>query len=148
MRVLVSRAVALAMCGGACTSHPEASVDELSATGLYADTASARLADDVRPFRPHPDCSPDGKSIAFWSNRDGNQEIYVMNVDGTGQRRLTDNPASDANPAWSPDGTKILFHSDRGGNRDLYVMNADGSNPRAVTSDLGDDIAPDWTNAR
>jgi TolB protein len=48
-----------------------------------------------------PAWSPDGKKIAFVSQRDGNLEIYVMNADGTGQTRLTDNPAPDEYPAWS-----------------------------------------------
>ena len=47
--------------------------------------------------------SPDGTRIAFGSNRDGNGEIYVMNADGSGQTRLTNNPAEDAVPAWSPE---------------------------------------------
>ncbi len=47
--------------------------------------------------------------IAFSSNRDGNAEIYVMDADGGGQTRLTDNPAPDGEPAWSPDGTKIAL---------------------------------------
>jgi TolB protein len=44
----------------------------------------------------------DGRRIAFVSNRGGNEEIYVMNADGSGQRRLTRNPADDIHPAWSP----------------------------------------------
>src|SRR5689334_19079267 len=54
--------------------------------------------------------------IAFTSQRDGNPEIYVMNADGSGQTRLTNNPRGDEFPAWSPDGTKIAFASvsDRG----------------------------------
>src|SRR5687767_4151276 len=58
--------------------------------------------------------------IAFSSFRDGNQEIYVMNPDGSGQTRLTDNPADDGAPAWSPDGTKIAFTSNRDGNYEIY----------------------------
>ena len=58
-----------------------------------------------------PSWAPSGDKIAFVTNRDGNQEIYVMNADGSGQTRLTTNAAIDTGPAWSPDGTKILFQS-------------------------------------
>ena len=51
--------------------------------------------------------------IAFTSSRDGNYEIYVMDDDGSNQRRVTVNPASDRHPAWSPDGKKIAFVSNR-----------------------------------
>src|SRR5687767_3392148 len=61
--------------------------------------------------------------IAFQSNRDGNNEIYVMNGDGSGLTNLTDNPADDFGPVWSPDGKKIIFSSNRDGNYDIYVMN-------------------------
>src|SRR5690606_1040696 len=47
-----------------------------------------------------PVYSPDGTRIAFMSNRDGNPEIYVMNVDGTNVRRLTNHPAGDVTPTW------------------------------------------------
>ena len=60
--------------------------------------------------------------ILFVSDRDGNNEIYVMNADGTGQTRLTFNAANDNNPKWSPDSTKIVFTSDRDDpNYDIYV---------------------------
>ena len=64
--------------------------------------------------------------IVFTSDRDGNSEIYVMNPDGSGQTRLTNNGAIDADPVWSPDGTKIAFWSERDGPAEIYVMNADG----------------------
>ena len=54
--------------------------------------------------------------IAFTSSRDGDVEIYLMNPDGTGQRRLTNSPGSDSQPSWSPDGTRIAFTSLRDGN--------------------------------
>jgi len=79
--------------------------------------------------------------IAFDSNRDGNDEIYVMNADGTGQTRLTNNAASDVGPAWSPDGTKIAFN--RG--FDIFVMNADGSSQIRLTSSAAMNIAPAWS---
>jgi dipeptidyl aminopeptidase/acylaminoacyl peptidase len=80
--------------------------------------------------------SPNGSKIVFQSIRDGQAEIYVMNSDGTGQTRLTNNPAWDTAPAWSPDGTKILFTSlrDDGVTPALYLMNADGSNQTRVTT--------------
>lgn len=60
-----------------------------------------------------PSFSPDGESIAFVSERDGNQELYVMHSDGTDVRRLTNDPARDTYPVFSPDGTQLLFDSDR-----------------------------------
>jgi Tol biopolymer transport system component len=79
--------------------------------------------------------SPDGRKMAFVSDRDGNAEIYVMNADGSAQRRLTRNPASDADPVWSPDGRKIAFVNGAGQleNSGVYVMNADGSGQRRLT---------------
>jgi Tol biopolymer transport system component len=50
---------------------------------------------------------------------DSSREIYVMNADGTGLQRLTNNTASDTRPSWSPDGTKIVFASNRDGNFEL-----------------------------
>jgi TolB protein len=90
--------------------------------------------------------SPDGRRIAFVSDRDGNDEVYVINVDGSGLRNLTRNPARDAFPKWSPDGRTIGFVRNRGGNPerreyggavgDIYVMNADGSRQRNLTGGL------------
>src|SRR5437762_10435424 len=71
-------------------------------------------------------CAP-MTQLAFTNVADGNAEIYVINSDGTGSTRLTENPAADFEPAWSPDGARIAFTSDRDGNTEIYVMNADGS---------------------
>ena len=86
--------------------------------------------------------------IVFTSNRDGNDEIYVMNPDGSGQTRLTNNPTIDWNPSWSPDGTKIVFISDRDrshGDFQIYVMNADGSGVVRLTNNPGWDVEPSWS---
>lgn len=92
-----------------------------------------------------PRYSPDGSKIVFQSRRDGLEEIYVMNADGTGQTRLTNNSVLDTLPSWSPDGTKILFTSLRDSPMSpaLYIMNADGSSPVRVT----DGTLGTWRNS-
>jgi Tol biopolymer transport system component len=92
-----------------------------------------------------PVWSPDGRQIAFSSNRDGNWEIYVMNSDGSRQTRLTNDPADDVIPAWSPDGKQIAFVSARDGNADVYVMNADGREVRRLTDNPANDQNPVWS---
>ncbi len=83
--------------------------------------------------------------IAFVSDRGGNQEIYVMNADGSGQTNLTNDPAFDGFPVWSPDGLKIAFLSDRDGNLEIYIMNADGSKQTRITEDPANDYIPAWS---
>jgi len=70
-------------------------------------------------YDAQPAWLPDGTKIAFTSLRDGNPEIYVMDVDGSNLIKLTDHPEVDGEPAWSPDGTKIAFVSDRDGNSEI-----------------------------
>jgi Tol biopolymer transport system component len=83
--------------------------------------------------------------IAFTATRDGNEEIYAMHADGSGQTRLTNNPAGDSEPAWSPSGMKIAFRSDRDGNAEIYAMNADGSGQTNLTNNPSADYEPDWS---
>jgi Tol biopolymer transport system component len=87
------------------------------------------------------------EKIAFYSDRDGNQEIYIMNAaDGSNQTRLTSVNANDSEPSLSPDGTKIAFESDRDGNSNIYIMNAaDGSNQIRLTDSPADDSNPRWS---
>jgi TolB protein len=84
------------------------------------------------------------------SARDGNWEVYTINVDGTALQRLTDNGAHDGLPTWSPDGASIAFVSNRGGAWAIWVMNANGSNQRKLF-DLPGGYGSgeyDWTNER
>ena len=89
----------------------------------------------------HPEVSPDGKKIAFMSDRDGNHEIYVMNIDGSNQKRLTNNDVDDWYPSWSPDGSQLIFSSLRDGEKSIYVMNKDGSSVRKIIPNA---TSPAW----
>jgi Tol biopolymer transport system component len=83
-----------------------------------------------------PSWSPDGKRLVFAAPSKGrcNDELYVVNADGSGLRRLTRNAAADEEAAWSPDGRKIAFISRRDrGAAEIYVMNADGTGQRRLT---------------
>jgi TolB protein len=80
-----------------------------------------------------PAWSPDGKRIAFMSRREGNFDIYVMDLDGSNLKRLTRHRAHGYYPDWSPDGRRIVFDSLRDGDYEIYVMDADGSNKKRLT---------------
>jgi Tol biopolymer transport system component/serine/threonine protein kinase/Tfp pilus assembly protein PilF len=83
----------------------------------------------------YPKVSPDGKKILFISNRDGNSEVYVMNIDGSNVTRLTYNTTYEGYANWSLDGKKILYESVSvsGSTNDFWIMSADGSNQTKIT---------------
>ena len=88
--------------------------------------------------------APATPKILFTSTRDGNQEVYIMNPDGSKQENLTQHRANDRKAVWSPTGEKILFVSDRDGIQDLYLMDADGSNVRRVFEKVTHRYHPTW----
>jgi hypothetical protein len=91
-----------------------------------------------------PEWSPDGKKIVFSSHRQRNNDIYVMDADGSHAVKLTTSPAQDMHPAWAFDGKKILFSSDRDGNPEIYIMDTDGSNQTNLTHNPAVDWCPAW----
>lgn len=94
-----------------------------------------------------PAFAPDGNRIAFMTNRDGNMEIYAVNRDGSGLRRITRHPGNDSTPTWSPAGNQIAFTSDRSGSPQLYMVDADGAGqPRRLTNESWADRAT-WSPA-
>lgn len=93
-------------------------------------------------------CGGNGSSreqIAFASSRDSGFDIYLINLDGSGEINLTNHPVDDWLPAWSPDGRRIGFSSNRDGNPEIYLMNADGSDVRRLTFNEGRDTHPTWS---
>jgi Tol biopolymer transport system component len=84
--------------------------------------------------------------IAFNTGRDGDQEIYVMNADGSGQTRLTIDPRGDTEPVWSPDGLRIASQVNIGPDAEIFVMNADGSGQMNISNSPGTvDLRPAWS---
>jgi len=127
-----------------------------------ADSRSQPVASDTEPAGaftlepPKQDALPEESissdqelfretKIAFASERDGNYEIYIMNADGGGLKRLTNNADDDFFPSWSPDARKIAFESRRDGNPDICVINADGSERTNLTSDSSRHHVPSWS---
>jgi len=96
---------------------------------------------------PSPEPGPQSK-IAFASDRDGDLEIYVMNADGMGLVRLTENSVPDWCPAWSPDGGRIAFTSGDEFEEEIYAMNADGSGVVRLTESYSHDSHPNWSPDR
>jgi len=86
--------------------------------------------------------------IVFGSQHAGEDEIWVMNSDGSERRNLTRHDGakiSDIDPRWSPDGRRIVFSSDRSGSGQIWVMNANGSNPTQLTNLPGRNRYPAFT---
>ncbi|MDE0504722.1 MAG: DPP IV N-terminal domain-containing protein [Candidatus Poribacteria bacterium] len=83
--------------------------------------------------------------IVFASNRDGDWDIYSMDVNGENLLQLTNHRTSDEYPAWSPDGKRIAFNSNRGLSPDLYVMDSDGNNAIRLTRDGRSKSRPSWS---
>jgi Tol biopolymer transport system component len=98
--------------------------------GLLATSPLAERAVAVAPVASAP-------RIAFASERDGNWEIYAMDVDGGHQTRLTRRDPQDRFPLWSPDRSQIAFGSQVGGDHwELWVMNANGTDPRSLATQI------------
>lgn len=90
-----------------------------------------------------PTISPDGKRIAFASNRDGNWNIYVMSTSGGKAVQVTSDPAHEVHPSWSPDGGKLVFSrlGEMSGRWEMWVMDAQAS---AATEFIGFGLFPTW----
>jgi Tol biopolymer transport system component len=101
----------------------------------------------------YPDWSPDGKQLVFTRDYNGSA-IYVINANGTGERRLSPTPGFDATPSWSPDGTKIIYTRllqppAPGGPApmtDIDIMNANGTGNHTILADTRFSVEPRWSS--
>ncbi|NOR11786.1 MAG: hypothetical protein GQ545_00875 [Candidatus Aminicenantes bacterium] len=93
-----------------------------------------------------PEWSFDSKQVIFSSDmhsepKSGNYDIYIMDIDGSNLKRLTNIEGQASNPSMSPDGTKIVYDLSNGRESEIYVMDADGANPKS----LGKGSNPAWS---
>jgi dipeptidyl aminopeptidase/acylaminoacyl peptidase len=123
-----------------------------SVASVFAQKKAFTIADHYRLRGiESPRFSPDGKMIAFVVTANdlalgkSNKDIYVVRPDGSGLRRLTDDPARDSHPRWSRDGSSILFASGRKNGEQAWVLPVSGGAPKQLTN-LSTGISdPEWT---
>jgi len=104
-------------------------------------------APTVAPVTPTPTPDPfgGGGAIAFVLRRNGNSDIYGLNVDHERLIRLTSHPADDRDPAFSPDGAQLAFASHRDGNWDIYRMALESGVTSRLTFSSTYEAAPAWS---
>ena len=90
--------------------------------------------------------SPDGKWLAYDSNRSGNGDIWKISTAGGTPQQLTTNSTGDYVQDFSPDGKEIAYHSVRDGVRHVFVMNSDGTAPQQITSSNAQEVNPDFSS--
>jgi TolB protein len=133
--------------GGAGTvvfSMPAGAYDNLFAlaTGQSTPTRLTSGAADDRD----PAWSPDGQKLAFASHRDGNWDLYILNIPTGEVKRLTTDLVYEAKPSWSPDGQWLAYEGYSAGNLDIFISKADGAEgPYPVTRGPAADFDPAWS---
>ena len=115
--------------------------------GAVNDAIEARPFANSTRVEASAKFSPDGRRIAFASQRSGNQEVWIAGRDGGGLRQVTSLNAQQLLVfGWSPDGERILFDAAVDGNSDVYTVGTDGGQIRRLTSEPSIDGVPSWSN--
>lgn len=139
--------------GGDPTATPDGSdpTADIESTNAVATEQSAQATESaVSGATPTPQGGGVGQ-VAFASDRSGLPQVYLMNIDGTGVRVVTDLNDGACQPVWSPNGSQLAFTSPCRANRDQYpgasvwVINADGSGLRPLATAPGGDYDPAWS---
>ncbi len=132
------------------TAEPATITPTLTETPV-PPTATDTPTNTQQPPSPTPTHTPTATPplggtgiLAFSSDRDGDSEIYILNLITNTLTKLTNNGDPDLEPSWNPNGNQIAFASQRDGNSEIYAMNADGSLQTNLTTNANDDDSPDW----
>jgi TolB protein len=113
---------------------------------LGSDLALAETERLINIRDMYPSASPDDKQLVFQSNRNGSNQIFIMNIDGSGLKQLTDFALGAETPVFSPDGEHIVFAAYLGkDNNDIFVIRPDGSDLKQLTDSPGYDGHPHWS---
>ena len=132
--------------------------NRLAFSHSFRDANIWRLHLDRRPGTPerfiassfreaYAQYSPDGKRIAFFSNRGGTVQIWACDADGSRPIQITSlSGSTTGSPRWSPDAQQVSLDSDTGGHWHIYAVSADGGKPRQVTNDASTNVVSSWSH--
>jgi Tol biopolymer transport system component len=119
---------------------------------LNVQTGERVAISETRSNERTPRWSPDGQQLVFASDRDGNREVYIVDLtsppglgSGGEVHNLSQHKDPDWQPAWSPDGSRVAFSSHREDNWELYVVNVDGTGLKRLTDHPENDFSPTWS---
>jgi TolB protein len=112
---------------------------------ISSDGAVVRKLTDQWGIDTSPAFSPDGKQMAFVSDRSGSPQIYIQDMENGRARRLTFQGGYNTQPRWSPRGDLIAYSSMEGGEINIYVIDPSGRRPRQLTRGAGKNESPDWS---
>ncbi len=116
-------------------------------SNLGTTTPAPTLTTAPSPTPPPPTPTPLGGavSVIYQTDREGNWEIYLLDVESWKEYNLSQHPAEDRNPALSPDGTQVAFESNRDGNWDIYLLDLESGEVTRLTENMAFDGAPAWS---